>query len=145
MAINVKDAAAAAAKFAQRAGSASGEYAANAEAAANSWATNAAAASSTFVQAVTAAGVEQRFKRGVQRAGSAKYADRVRSLGASRYGPGVSAGQADYQANVAPYLQTLASLTLPQRRPRGDPGNIQRVTSVINALHAKRIASMAGG
>lgn len=145
MALNVKDAAAAAAKFATRAGGASADYAANAEAAGNSWANNAAAASGTYHQAVTAAGVEQRFKRGVQKAGAAKFADRVRTLGASRYAPGVQAGQADYQANVAPYLQRLASLTLPPRRPRGDPGNIERVRAVSSALNAQRIASMAGG
>jgi len=47
-------------------------------------------------------------------------------------------------AAVEPYLQTLASLNLPARRPRGDSQNYLRVNQVGAALNAKRIALLGG-
>lgn len=144
MAIRVKDLNTSAAKWARNAAGASAEYAENAEAAASAWEQNTANAAPIYRQAVSAAGIEDRFRRGVTRAGAEKYARRVRDLGGSRYSSGVANAENDWNTGFAPYAQTIAGLTLPGRRPRGDPGNLLRVQAVANALHAKRISLLGG-
>ncbi len=140
MALKVKDVGTSASKWVSNAQSAATEYGANAAAAGQDWVQNTQAASQNFIQAVTAAGIQTRFSKGVARAGAEKYSRKITEVGASRYGTGVSAGQQDWADGFAPYAQTLAGLTLPARKPRGDPGNIQRVTAVSQALTAKRLS-----
>lgn len=142
MAIRVKDLSISAQKWSRNATGASTEYAANAEAAAETWASNTVAAAPIYHQAITAGGILERFRRGVQRVGSSKYARRVRELGAGRYTAGVQAAEGDWQTGFEPFAQTIAGLTLPGRRPRGDPGNLNRVQVVAQALHARRIAQL---
>lgn len=145
MALRVKPLDRSAEKWSRNASGAAAEYAANAEAAAQSWQSNTAAAAQNFHQAVSAGGVLERFRRGVQRAGAEKYGRKIRDLGAARYGPGVAAASGDWQAGFEPFANTLAALTLPARQPRGSPGNIQRVAAVATALNARRLALLGGG
>ena len=149
MALKVKPIDSSTVKWEERARTASGEYAANAEASANEWATNTAKASDTYGMAISAPGIKERFKRGVARAGAAKYARKITSVGADRFAPGVAAATVDYKAGAEPYYSTLSALTLSGRKPRGDPGNYKRVEEVGKALNAKRLAllgaSAAGG
>ena len=145
MAITVKPIDASATKWAARAGAAASEYAAGALAGAEEWARNTANAADNFFQAVTAAGVKERFRRGVVKAGAAKYARKIESVAAGRYAPGVAAAEGDYRTGVEPYLSTIAGLTLSPRKPRGDPGNYMRVQEVGKALNAKRLALLGGG
>ena len=140
MAIRVKDLSQSATKWSRNAAGAASEYADNAEGSAEAWAQNTAAAAAVYFQAVSQGGIQQRFLKGVQRVGSSKYARRVRDLGAGRYSSGVQSAEGDWQEGFSPYAQTIAGLTLPGRRPRGDPGNLNRVAAVANALHARRIA-----
>lgn len=141
-ALKVKEASASATKWASNAASAASEYAANAEAAADTWASNTAKAADTYGQAITAAGIKTRFQRGVTKAGSSKYARKIRDVAADRYSPGVSAASSDYQSGVEPYLSTLSGLTLSSRKPRGDPANYNRVQEVGKALNSKRLAML---
>lgn len=145
MAIRVKPIDQSATKWSRNASAASAEYAQRAEESSDAWSSNTQAAAQTYHQAVSAAGVMERFRRGVGRAGGEKYARKIRDVGASRYGPGVQAAETDWQSGFAPFSQTIAGLTLPQRRPRGDPGNLQRVSTVTSALHARRLALLGSG
>ena len=61
----------------------------------------------------------------------------------SRFAPGIAAAQGDYNTGVAPYLATIANLTLSPRKPRGDPANLKRVEEVAKALNMKRLAQLA--
>lgn len=144
MPLTVKSAAASGAKLVQRASGAAQDYAVQAEAAGDKWATTTQASDGNFFQAVSQPSVRSRFRAGVAKAGAAKFARGIRDKGAGRYSGGVTAGQQDYQTNVEPFLQTLASLNLAARRPRGDPQNYQRVQQVGAALNAKRIALLGG-
>ena len=144
-AIRVKDGAASAEKWAGNASRAAESFAAGAEAGAEDWARNTAAAADNFIQAVTGAGIKERFRRGVQRAGAAKFARKIAAVARDRFAPGVTAAQGDYQQGVEPYLQTIAGLTLSSRKPRGDPANYRRVEEVGKALNAKRLAMLGGG
>ena len=144
-AIKVKDPAASAEKWSGNAGRAAEEFATNAEASAQAWANNAARAADTFKQAVQAANIGERFRRGISAAGADKFARKIRDVARDRFAPGVAAATTDYRSGVEPYLQTISGLTLTQRKPRGDPANYRRVEEVGKALHAKRMAMLGGG
>jgi hypothetical protein len=144
-ALKVKSSEASSTKWGENAGRAGEAMSAGAIAAAEDWARNTAASTDNYFQAVTAAGVKNRFRNGVIKAGAAKFARKVLELASARFTQGVAAGKEDYKSGVDPYLSTLASLTLPARKPRGDPSNIARVTAENTALHAKRLALLGGG
>jgi len=145
VAIKVKDAGASATKWTENAGRAAEAFATGAEAGAEDWARNTQAAADTFHQAITAPGIKERFRRGVQRAGAAKFARKIRDVARDRFAPGVAAATSDYQLGVEPYLATIAGLTLSARKPRGDPANYRRVEEIGKALNAKRLASLGSG
>lgn len=145
MAIKVKGAEASAEKWRENAGRAADSYADNAEAAANDWATRTQAAADTFGQAVSAAGIKERFRRGVAKAGAQKYARKIKDVARDRFAPGVAAAEDDYKSGAEPYLATIAGLTLSTRKPRGDPANYRRVEEVGKALNAKRLAMLGSG
>jgi len=147
MAIKVKPIDASTTKWEERARTAATEFAVNAEASADQWARNTGAASDTYGQAIAAPGIKERFKRGVARAGAAKFARKIRDVAADRFAPGISAALVDYKAGAEPYFATIAALTLSTRKPRGDPANYKRVEEVGKALNAKRLAllGVAGG
>jgi len=144
-AIKVKPIDASTSKWSENAGRATAEFATNAEAAAEDWARNTAAASDNFHQAVTAANVKERFRRGVVKAGAAKFARKIRDVARDRFGPGVAAATDDYKAGAEPYFSTIAALTLSARKPRGDPANYRRVEEIGKALNAKRLALLGAG
>lgn len=143
-AIKVKDISASATKWNENASRSSDAYRTGAEASAEEWARKTAAAADTYGMAITTGNIKMRFQRGVQKAGSAKYARKIRDVAGDRYAPGVAAAQTDYQSGAEPYFTTLAGLTLSQRKPRGDPGNYTRVQEVGKALNAKRLALLGG-
>ena len=145
MAIKVKPIEQSMTKWSENASRASAEFAANAEAAADEWARNTGAASGNYHQAVTAAGIQERFRRGVARAGAAKFARKIRDVARDRFAPGVSAATEDYKAGAEPYMSTLAGITLSPRKPRGDPANYRRVEEIGKALNAKRLALLGSG
>ena len=144
-AIKVKPMEASAEKWRENAGRAAEDFATEAEASAEAWARNTAQASDTFGQAIQATGIKERFRRGVMKAGAAKFARKIRDVARDRFAPGVAAAEADYKAGAEPYLQTIAGLTLTGRKPRGDPSNYRRVEEVGKALNAKRLALLGSG
>lgn len=138
-AVNVKDVAASAQKFVTRASAAGGDYKAAVSNAGQRWQANASAANDTWKAGVNDAAGRNAFANGVTKAGPAKYQDNASGKGAQRYPQGVQAAGPTWQANVAPYLQTIAGLNLPPRQPKGNPGNYQRVQAVGDALRAAKL------
>ena len=143
--MKVKEIGASTTKWSENAGRAAVEFGENAEASAELWASNTAKAADTFGQAITAPNIKERFRRGVTRAGAAKFARKIRDVGRDRFGPGVAAATADYTAGAEPYFSTLSALTLSPRKPRGDPANYNRVQEIGKALNAKRLALLGSG
>lgn len=140
MAIKVKDAGSAAAKFTQRAAAAAGDYQTGVQGAGEDWARNAAASVDNYNAAVQEAITRGAFARGVSKAGGAKFAQRASTVGARRFPEGVREAAPAFQEGVAPYLQVISGLTLPPRRPKGDPANMQRVQAVTEALRRRKVA-----
>jgi hypothetical protein len=130
----VKDAATVAAKWSQRASAAGAAYTAGVNGTQKDWATDTAAAAPSWGAGVQAAVSNGSFARGVQAAGTAKWKTKAANVGAARYPQGVTAAQPYYQAGITQVLQVLSGLTLPARGPKGDPGNINRVSAVTTAL-----------
>jgi hypothetical protein len=144
-AIKVKSIEASTTKWSENAARAASEMATNAEAAAEDWARNTVAATDNYHMAITAPGIKERFRRGVSKAGAAKFARKIRDVARDRFGPGVAAAVEDYKAGAEPYFSALASITLSPRKPRGDPANYKRVEEIGKALNAKRLAMLGGG
>ena len=141
--ITVKSAANVAQKWAEVTPGKAGYYEAEAPQAGEAWEANTILAGGTYKAALSVAGIEKRFVGGVKRAGAEKFARKVREVGVARYGPGVAAAQADMASGIAPYLDVLAGLDLPDRGPRGSPANYAIVEKVGSALHKKRLAVLA--
>ncbi len=145
MAIETKSLAETQRKWAEVTPARQAEYASATPGSAQKWEQNTLAATANFGAAIRSANIEARQAAGVRRVGAAKFARKVRDVGSARFGQGVAAGAQDFGAAVGPYLQTIQGVDLPARRPRGDPGNYQRVNAVRNALHARRLAASSDG
>ncbi|MGH9492613.1 MAG: hypothetical protein ACRD2K_03850 [Terriglobales bacterium] len=127
-------------KYVRQAAGATADYKSGVQTPKRDQAEAAAASADSYAQGVQAAIADNRFQTGVQAAGTAKWTRKAAGVGADRYAGGVQAAKTDYQSGVEPYLQTISGLDLPPRRPRGDPGNIQRVQAVNAALRARKVA-----
>jgi hypothetical protein len=106
---------------------------------------NAIAAAPLYKSAVTAPDIDKRFAGGLKKAGPDKFRRKVESVGVARFGPGVTAAKDDYDKGVTPYLEELTKIEVPERKPRGDEANIDRVRKIAVELHKKRLAVLAAG
>jgi predicted aminopeptidase len=109
------------------------------------WAQNAAAASEAYKAGVARAAQQNMFAGGVKKAGTEKWQRKASTVGVDRYGPGVRAAQEDYGAGIAPFIDEINRVTLPTRKMRGDPANIDRVRTLNEALAKKRLSLRAAG
>lgn len=141
MAVAVKDASAAAAKFVARAQVAGPDYTAGVSNSGQKWATNTASAADSWAQGVTQAAANGRFAKGVNPTSQSKFQTRASTVGAQRYPQGVASAGPTWQTATTPYLQTIAGLNLPPRQPKGSPANYARVQTVGDALRAKKLGS----
>lgn len=116
------------------------KYATNTAAASNAYQSGVAGANANYVQAVTEAASAGRWQRGTENKGGF-YATRASTIGAQRWSPGINASEQQYQAAMQRNLSIIGGLTLPPALPRGNPGNLQRVSIIDEALHAARLAS----
>jgi hypothetical protein len=139
MAKKVKNVADAATKFGNRAAAAGGDYKTGVMNAGQTWSDQTMIAGDTYSAGVQAAIGRGAFQKGVAKAGAQKYQTNAAGKGANHYPEGVRGGVSAYQANSAPYFDTLASIVYPPRRPRGDPANQARSIVVQTALHTKRV------
>ena len=97
----------------------------------------ATAGADNWAAGVTMAAGEGRFAAGLRGSG-ARWSRKVASVGVSRFGPGVQAARDDFQSGFEPMHRVIQGVQLPPRRPRGDPGNIQRVAVLAQALSEAR-------
>jgi len=108
------------------------------------WASNALAAEPAWIDGVTQAASEKRFGKGVKKAGTPKWQRKTLAV-VNRFGEGVRLAGDDYAAGFAPFHEEIAKITLPPRGARGDPRNYDRVRTIGDALHKKRLALLKGG
>lgn len=108
------------------------------------WADATAAAEGNYETGVTTAIAQKRFSKGVRDAGTSKWKTNALAKGPTRFGEGVRLAEDAYRTGFQPYRETILNTTLPDRLPKGDPGNIERVRIMAEALHAKRLELAQG-
>jgi len=140
MATTVKDISAIASKWSQRANAAGADYTNGVKATTKDWAGLTAASAPAWEAGVQTAVSNKRFAKGVQAAGTSTWQQAASTTGAQRYPQGVSNAGPAYTNGFQPYLQVIAGVTPPPRQPRGNPGNLQRVSAYADALHAKKLS-----
>lgn len=132
--MDVKDMSQIQEKFVRRTASAGTDYQAGVTNPRRDWATATKAAEGNYEQGVQASIAKKRFGTGVTKAGTARYQRGATEKGVARYPTGVAAGAQDYASAFEPFRAALASTTLPPRKARRDPSNLQRVNTVVNAM-----------
>lgn len=110
-----------------------------------SWAAQTLAAAGNYNAGVQAAIGRKAFEGGVRKAGDAKWQENAEVKGPSRYTQGVQLAEDAYAVGFQPYREVIQQLQLPKRGPKGDPGNINRVSAVANALYKKKIELQSRG
>jgi hypothetical protein len=108
------------------------------------YAAGALAANDAWKSGVSAAVSGNRFSAGVRKAGNEKWQRNAVAKGPGRFGEGVRAASADYEAGFSPYRETIAGTTLPPRGARRSPQNMQRAAAMVAALAAKKEALIKG-
>lgn len=102
------------------------------------WAQSAKAAEDRYKAGVTEAANRGAFGKGITAAGDAKWQQKSVTKGPGRFAEGVAISAPDYQAAVAPYLDTITATTLPPRFAKGDPRNVERVRVLASALRKRK-------
>lgn len=104
-----------------------------------SWQRSAAGAAQSYKDGVTAAAAQGRFEKGINAAGDEKWSRKALEKGPGRFSEGTMLAGPDYLKGVQPYLDTIAATAIPPRFPKGDPRNINRVSTLNNALRKKKV------
>jgi hypothetical protein len=110
-----------------------------------SWEDGAIDAEGAYQAGVQDAINRKAFSGGIRNAGNAKWQRKSLDVGVGRFGPGVQAAGEDMKKGIAPFVDTIRGVSLPDRKAKGDPGNIDRVRILADALHKKKLAIQAGG
>ncbi len=100
------------------------------------WEQASTAADPAYKAGVQAAISGNRYANGVRNAGNAKWQRKAAELGPSRFATGTQAAEPDFQKGFAPVRQAIEATTLPPRRAKGDPANLERVRVMAQALTA---------
>lgn len=131
-----------AAKWAVVAGRSGDAYQQGVEEPRRDWKAGALNGNSNYKAAVQAAVTRDSFKSGVERSSTAEWRRGAIDKGVPRYQAGVLLSADKYEKGFAPYAAIIAATNLPDRRPKGDPNNIQRVSIMAKALHDAKLKIM---
>ena len=135
----IMDTAAIAEKYGRVTPQRSADFEAGVKAPMEDWAGKTRAAESNFELGVQTAIGNKSFGKGVEKAGTAKWQRKTVEVGVGRWPTGVRAGQADYQSGFEPFQKVIQATTLTPRYPKGDPRNIDRVSTMAKALHDAKV------
>lgn len=136
--MQVRSSADSAKKFVARAAAASEDYKSGVAGAGQKWQAGAEAAESAWSEGTQQAINEGRFRRGVNKAGSAKYQDNAVKLGPERFRQGVQNAQTSYERGVQPFVAAMQSATLSPRGARTSGANLRRVQEQNDLMRKTR-------
>lgn len=138
MAIPVPTAQEAADKWANVTPTRQADYTKGVQGAGGRWQQGVDASAQLWATATAQAAANGEFVRGVAGKGG-KYQTNASTLGAQRFGQGVTAAKPAYTTAIGPVLAVIGALTLPPRQVAGS--NIQRSQIVSDALHNWKITT----
>lgn len=104
-----------------------------------SWSEATAASADRYKAGIQEAIQQDRFAKGVKKAGDTRWQERAVNIGPSRFSEGVATSEARYEEGFAPYAEVIAATKLPPRYAKGDPRNLDRVKVMSQALRKKKV------
>ncbi|MEK7578905.1 MAG: hypothetical protein AAB456_04345 [Patescibacteria group bacterium] len=136
-----KNASSAVLKWQQRAAGASTDYADGARATDKDQAQRAIASKTIYQQALTESFGRDAYAKGLQKSGKAGWLAGVEQKGATNYSTGVSAdiARSKYVSESSKYDNARKAADSMPRGPRGSAANLNRVSTVVNALRAVKV------
>lgn len=103
------------------------------------WQQRTLAAEDAYNKGVQASLARKGFASGVKDAGTAKWQEKALQKGVGRWAEGIALAESDYVKGFQPYADVIARTNLPERGPKGDPKNYERVRVMGTALHNAKI------
>ena len=97
-------------------------------------------AADRYATGITQALADNRFQKGVSRAGTAKWSAMALAKGPSRWTQGVAVAESAYEKGFRPFADALNAITLTPRQEKGNPANIIRVAEIAAAMHAVKLS-----
>lgn len=143
MALKVRDGAASARRFVQRAAAAQPDYIAGVKSSGDDWERATVAGKENWTQGVQQAAARDAFSKGVQKSGGAYFQERAVKLGGQRFAQGVQEGAENWIDGTAASRAALANANLTPRGPRGSSNNMLRASEVAQILNRVRVGSTA--
>lgn len=95
-------------------------------------------AEKAYQQAVITAAQQGRYGKGIAKAGMSKWQEGAIKKGPTRFTEGVNLARDNWKTGFEPYAKVIQSVSLPERGPKGDPRNLQRVAAIATALRAAK-------
>lgn len=129
-------------KWQSRTGVASGDYIDGARTTDKDQAQRAIASKEVYKSALTESFARDAYSKGLTKSGKAGWLKGVEEKGQQNYLTGVSSSGArdKYTTESSKYDAARRAADSMPRGPKGSAQNIQKVTTVVNALHAVKIA-----
>ena len=122
-------------KWANRAAASGSEYQSGAANPRRSQSASAIEAKDNYAMGVNSAIAEDRYAKGLQKSGDAKWQKGIREKGQQRYQQGVVGAQDEYRAGFQPYASALTGLELGPKGPKGQNyGRVQQVGEMLRAV-----------
>jgi len=134
-----KSASESSAKWKERVATATDDYIKGIENPSEDWAQRTEASADNYNAGVQAAIANDSFSKGVRQSGTSNWKKKTVEKGRTRWAQGVAVGKSDYEKGITPYLEVINNVQLPPKRPKGDPGNIERVRVMSEALRRKKL------
>jgi len=127
-------------KWETRASGAAEDYRRGVAGKGSKWEENTGKAFDNWAKAIQDAIANKTFIGGVRAAGGGKWERRAVEKGAVNYPTGIRAAKEEYRKAMSEVLRVLEGITLPDRGPRGDPKNIERVAVIAKTLHEWKVS-----
>jgi len=106
-----------------------------------SWSAEAAASKENYKAGVDKAHTDNRFVKGITKAGDTKWKTKALAKGPGRFAEGVTDAQGDYEKGIAPFLSAIQAVDLGPRFPKGDIRNLDRVKKVTEAVRKVKLGA----
>jgi len=103
------------------------------------WMTEAIAGDDNYKAGVDQAHAKGLRKKGIEKAGTAKWRDKSLKKGPGRFAEGVYIAGPDYEEGFKPYHEAITRVDLGPRFPKRDPRNLERVRKIVDALVAVKV------
>ncbi|MCK9599474.1 MAG: hypothetical protein M0R06_10565 [Sphaerochaeta sp.] len=138
MATAVKSASEVSAKWARVTPQRTEDYTSGVQNPTKDWKQSTIAADARYKEGVQKAISRGAFAKGINASSTETWKKGAVEKGSSRWSEGIAVSQDKYSTNIAPYLDVIRNTALPERYPKGDPRNIERVKVLNAALRKKK-------